>query len=128
MGATSSHGPRWLFFTIFGLAVSMSVCLSTFCDTKLKLVSELTELFSVIQQDVEGDLCPLGIPKKGPLVLAKLQWDDLETNELKSSCLCNFTVEFGLILPRQAEGSWGIHEVFSDLPGLTTAFEGSIRP
>ena len=49
----------------------------------MKLVSELTELFSLIQQDVEGDLCPLGIPKKGPLVLAKLQWVDLETGRIR---------------------------------------------
>ena len=49
----------------------------------MKLVSELTELFSLIQQDVEGDPCPLVLPKKGPLGLAKLQWVDLETSRIR---------------------------------------------
>ncbi len=54
----------------------------------MKLVSELTELFSLIQQDVEGDPCPLVPPKKGPLGLAKLQWVDLETGRIRIELVC----------------------------------------
>ena len=78
-----THGPTLAFTRLFGLAVSMSVRLSTLCATKMKLVSEPTELFSLIQQDVEGDPCPLVLPKKGPLGLAKLQWVDLETSRIR---------------------------------------------